>query len=348
MNTRRGRRVFLVCLGWLGLSLSAAFAVTLPFHDDFENIPAGWYPNANGWQTWFSGVSAYVSGQVYHSGARSFRLQSYPWWSRCDYVYLDRVPDQLTYEFSVYPDPFLGRAVRVGLASGSANQAPWGNYFTIRSRDAWVGLVDFTGPPGWPALPVGSFAVGQWVTVRADLNFKNGTSDLWLNGLLAASGVPVQPKEFYYASSGYAALNRLAAGECNWAGGGVGVMYVDDVAAFERFEPVTVTANIDIDPDTINLRSRGRWITCYIELPVGFSPTEVDPGSLLLNDAVAAEPWPVASGDYDSDGVGDLMVKFSRSLVASLLPLGQQKIALTGQMADGTLLAGECTVRVTR
>jgi len=348
MNTRRGVRVSFVCFGWLGLSLSAALAVALPFHDGFENIPAGWYPNANGWQTWFSGVSAYVSSQVYHSGTRSFRLQSSPWWSRCDYVYLDRVPDRFTYEFSVYPDPFPGRAVCVGLASGSANQAPWGDYFTIRSQDGWIGLVDFTGPPGLPPLAVGRFPVGQWVSVRADLNFANGTANLWLNGVVVASGVPIQPKQFYYPSVGYVALNRLAAGECNWIGGGIGVMYVDDVAAFERFEPVTVTANIDIDPDTINLRSRGRWITCYIELPGGFSLTEVDPGSLVLNDAVAAEPWPVATGDYDFDGTADLMVKFSRVLLANLLPLGEQKVTLTGQLADGTLLAGECTVRVTR
>lgn len=28
-----------------------------------------------------------------------------------------------------------------------------------------------------------------------------------------------------------------------------------------------VTAEIDIDPDTLNLKSNGKWITCYIELP---------------------------------------------------------------------------------
>ncbi|MEW5995324.1 MAG: glycoside hydrolase family 16 protein [Candidatus Zixiibacteriota bacterium] len=36
-----------------------------------------------------------------------------------------------------------------------------------------------------------------------------------------------------------------------------------------RGVPPVVPATVDIDPDTLNLKSQGRWITAYIELPAG-------------------------------------------------------------------------------
>lgn len=33
---------------------------------------------------------------------------------------------------------------------------------------------------------------------------------------------------------------------------------------------VTFNASASYDPDTLNLESKGKWITCYIELPEGY------------------------------------------------------------------------------
>jgi len=345
MNTRTLARVLLASVGWMALSLGAALAVTLPFYDGFENVPAGYYPTPNGWRTWTSGVTAYVSGSFAHSGARSFRLHSYSYWSRCDYVLLDQVPDHLAYQASVYVDPIAGRAAWIGLAHGAGFDLPFYNYFTLRNNGAGVGTVHFTSATGMPPLFLGQFAISTWATVMADLNFRNLTADLWLDGFLVAAGVPIEPKEFDDPALGHVMLNRLAIAECNWPGRSTGVIYLDDVAAFES-APDPVEATVDIQPDTLNKRSAGRWVTCYIELPEGFSVMDVDLASLLLNDSVPPQQWPVSIGDYDYDGVPDLMVKFSRSALAALLSPGQRDVTLTGALSDGTPLIGTDTLRV--
>jgi hypothetical protein len=79
-------------------------------------------------------------------------------------------------------------------------------------------------------------------------------------------------------------------------------------------------ATIDIDPDVLNVYSLGLWITCYIELPDGYDPTDIDVSTLVLNGTVPAEMEPICVGDYDMDGIPDLMVKFSRSAVIDIVP----------------------------
>ncbi|MCK4445332.1 MAG: hypothetical protein KAW09_12360, partial [Thermoplasmata archaeon] len=50
-----------------------------------------------------------------------------------------------------------------------------------------------------------------------------------------------------------------------------------------------IKAQIDCDPDTLNLKSKGNWITCYIELPLGYDPRDVDAGTILLNGVLMPE-----------------------------------------------------------
>jgi hypothetical protein len=88
---------------------------------------------------------------------------------------------------------------------------------------------------------------------------------------------------------------------------------------------VVIPAEIDIDPDTLNLKSQGRWITYYIELPLGYAPENILVSTIalegqdLFETLLLAEPWPTEIGDYDNDGIPDLMVKFDRSDVQSLV-----------------------------
>lgn len=101
-------------------------------------------------------------------------------------------------------------------------------------------------------------------------------------------------------------------------------------------------ATVDIDPNTLNLKSRGRWITCYIELPEGYDVLDIDVGTVTLSygeHKVTAE-W----GDVQ-DGV--LMVKFDRSEVAGILsPGGAVELTVTGELTDGTSFEGSDTIRV--
>jgi len=346
MVSRSGTLGLIVLLAWITSSAGGVYAAALPFDDGFENIAVGYYPVENGWQVWFSGVSGYVSDQVPHSGTRSFRLHSLPYWSRCDYVTLEGVPDRLTYQASLYMDPIPGRAAWVGLAHGVAGNMPCFNHFVVYNEDGSVGSVDFSGAVGLPPVTLGAFAMGEWVTVQADLDFATQTADLWLNGDLAASGAAIQPREFDDPTWGHVFLDCFAAAEFNWVGGGTGVIYLDDVAIVGFAAPAAVEATVDCYPDTIRRGTRARWVTCYIELPAGYSAADIDVATLLLQDALSPAPRPVAVGDYDYDGVADLMVKFDRAALADLLTLGEQEVVLTGALADGTPLAGSGVMRL--
>jgi len=112
---------------------------------------------------------------------------------------------------------------------------------------------------------------------------------------------------------------------------------------------ILIPAMIDIDPDTLNLRSKGELVTCYIELPSGYSVENIDVSTIRLiveTGNVPAENWPTAIGDYDKDGVPDLMVKFDRATVHALFSSpGIYTMTVTGQVA-GIAFEGSDNVRV--
>lgn len=104
-------------------------------------------------------------------------------------------------------------------------------------------------------------------------------------------------------------------------------------------------ADVDIIPNVINLKSKGKWITAHVELPNEYDVTDIDIGTVLLNDVIPAAEHPNAIGDHDGDGVLDLMMKFDRAAV--YLPgTGDVEIIITGKLTDGTKFGGSDTVRV--
>jgi hypothetical protein len=131
---------------------------------------------------------------------------------------------------------------------------------------------------------------------------------------------------------------------------------IDEVRIYDRtlsddeisqLATTTIEAGVDIDPDTLNLQSKGKWITCYIELPEGYDVGAIDVSSVMLNEAVPAELRPIQIGDYDADGIADLMVKFDRAAVQALLEVGDAvEITITGELTDGTAFEASDTIRV--
>jgi len=111
-------------------------------------------------------------------------------------------------------------------------------------------------------------------------------------------------------------------------------------------EPAIVEATVDIDPDTLNLKSKGKWITCYIELPEGYDVHNIDVSTIMLNGQVSAELRPSEIGDCDGDGIADLMVKFSRSAVQAIVQPGEVELTVSGELADGTKFEGSDTIMV--
>jgi len=108
---------------------------------------------------------------------------------------------------------------------------------------------------------------------------------------------------------------------------------------------VLLQATIDFDPDVLSLRSTDKYVTVYIELPPGFDVGQIDISRIRLNNTIPALAKPTQVGNYDRDDTPDLMVKFSRSALKSLLTPGSQVITITGQVAE-IGFEGTDTIRV--
>lgn len=116
----------------------------------------------------------------------------------------------------------------------------------------------------------------------------------------------------------------------------------------------SILAILDMDPDTLNLESKGKWITAYIQLPEGFNAANIDASTILLNETVSPELDPKYGFandpdgylvDYNNDGISERMVKFDRTAVAAWVSQNagmQPRISFTisGQLYDGTWFTG--------
>jgi len=115
-----------------------------------------------------------------------------------------------------------------------------------------------------------------------------------------------------------------------------------------------IPATINIDPDTLNLNSEGKWITCYIELSEGYNVAKISLDSVTLEcssyTASIAENGPFEVGDYDGDGIPDLMVKFDRNNLITYLKncgnlLDQVSLGIIGSI-DDKVFGGSDTIKV--
>jgi hypothetical protein len=111
--------------------------------------------------------------------------------------------------------------------------------------------------------------------------------------------------------------------------------------------PEALPATIDIDPNTLQTKSNGQFMTAYIELPEPFGVADIDPSTVMLNGTIAAEVNPTAIGDHDNDGISDLMVKFDRQALIDHLAgkTGQVKLTVEGKVG-GSVFQGADTISV--
>jgi photosystem II stability/assembly factor-like uncharacterized protein len=109
-------------------------------------------------------------------------------------------------------------------------------------------------------------------------------------------------------------------------------------------------ATIDLDVAALSSRNRGNYITCYIEFPPDHPVSEIDVSTVKLNGSIPADPDSFSLGDYDGDGIADLMVNFERWRATKRLsrwqmPGGIIELLVTGEM-DGFPFEGKDTVGV--
>jgi len=116
--------------------------------------------------------------------------------------------------------------------------------------------------------------------------------------------------------------------------------------------PSVINATVDMNPKALNLRSRGRWITAYIELPEGYNISDVDVSSVMLNETVSVDlEAPIEIGDFDNDTVPDLMVCFNWTEAAEYIlskgiVLGNVTLEVSGKLYNGTIFTGTDTILV--
>lgn len=115
------------------------------------------------------------------------------------------------------------------------------------------------------------------------------------------------------------------------------------------------TVTVNIDPDTLNQMSKGRLVTAYMELPMGYNLSDIDLSSIRLNNTIPIDPSALITiGDYNGNGIPDMMMKFSRRAITALTiraigtPARSSTITLiiTGKLKDGTLFQGSYTIKI--
>jgi len=110
-------------------------------------------------------------------------------------------------------------------------------------------------------------------------------------------------------------------------------------------EPLPATINID--PDTLNLKSNGQWITVYITLPEGYDVEDIVFEKVYLNGVPAV--WSeIQNGVY--------MAKFDRAIVRHALTemidyeegakFYELTLTVTGELIDRTKFNGSDTITV--
>ncbi len=127
-----------------------------------------------------------------------------------------------------------------------------------------------------------------------------------------------------------------------------------DVVEDGHYNTQVLLATIDIDPDTLNLGSKGQWITAYIELPEEYNAEDVDVITILLNGTISPVLDPMYEFatnsseylvDHDEDGILERMVKFDKAEVMASLSVGETTLAITGEV-NGTPFEGSDSIRV--
>lgn len=117
-----------------------------------------------------------------------------------------------------------------------------------------------------------------------------------------------------------------------------------------------INSTIDIDPNTLNEKNKGKWITCYIEFPEGYDVRDINASTILLEDTISpildlkygfVKSEKSYIMDHDGDGILERMAKFDRSNVEDMLPPGTYNLYITGKLYDGTIFEGYSdTIRV--
>jgi hypothetical protein len=113
------------------------------------------------------------------------------------------------------------------------------------------------------------------------------------------------------------------------------------------FHNCPVHLSVTFAPKALTQQSQSNWVTVYLEPPVSYSVTDIDTGSLRLNDSVAIAPGaPITIGDSDKDGIPELAVKFDSAEVKARLSTSNAPLVTLSGLIGDDCFSGSDTVRL--
>ncbi len=109
-----------------------------------------------------------------------------------------------------------------------------------------------------------------------------------------------------------------------------------DMGAYES----PIFAEAEIEPDTLNLTSKGKWITAFIWLPEEYNVADIDPNSVFLEGKIQAEQLHINEQEQVA------IAKFSREDVQAVLNVGKVELTITGRLTDGNPFEAKNIIKV--
>ena len=112
-----------------------------------------------------------------------------------------------------------------------------------------------------------------------------------------------------------------------------------DIGAYERSASISV--EVGISPGVINLQSQGKYVTVLLTFPQGANVADVDTATILLQGQIQ-----VLELVWLDEETREVMLRFDREDVQTILNPGNVEIKITGSFTDGTPFEGTGVVSV--
>ena len=186
-----------------------------------------------------------------------------------------------------------------------------------------------------------------------------GTSGLGMGGVFSSSCSLntswEQPQTIAYYSAEYPQDPRVAVGA---DGNSLVVWFMYNTLRYNVYAsvcilpqpppPSGVNASVDFDPNTLNPRRMGKWVTVYIELPAGYDVGDILIESVVLNGRFPAT-GPYEIKDFDKDRVQELMVRFDwrKALRVDDVTVSEtMTMTVSGFLKNGTAFQGSDDITI--
>ena len=164
---------------------------------------------------------------------------------------------------------------------------------------------------------------------------RDTAQSIWTSTLAVPGGGFTRDLQFLGSNLGF--VGRCNSGCPGFSCSAVLEANIDNVCIVS--EPA-IAATVDIDPNTLNLQSNGKWITCYISFPVEVNVADVNSNTVLLNGTIKAD-WTWVEEEEQM-----MMAKFSRSAIQDMLQPGQVELRVSGELINGRRFEGTDTITV--